>query len=348
VTVRDERGAFLGRALYSPASEIRLRLLTRRDEEIDVSWWAARIREAAERRRGIRATAFRVVHAEGDGLPSLVIDRYGEHVSVQLLSAGLESRRADVLAAIGEALDPAGVVLRNDAPVRRHEDLPLTVEVAAGTVPDPLEVEEHGVRYVVDLRRGQKTGGFLDQRENRSLAGALARGRALDVFTYEGGFALHLARGAEAVLAVDQSEEALGRAAANAGLNGLKNVEWVVANAFDLLREMEREGERFEVIILDPPAFAKRRDSVPRALAGYKEVNLRAMRLLRPDGHLLTFSCSYHVGRGVFLEMIADAAADSGRRIVLERLLAAAADHPEIVTIPETGYLKGALLRAQA
>lgn len=348
VTVRDQRGTYLGRALYSPASEIRLRLLTRRDEEIDAGWWTARIREAAARRREIPATAYRAVHAEGDGLPSLILDRYGDWISAQLLSAGLESRRSDVLRGIADALSPAGILLRNDVPVRRHEDLPLAVEVAAGDVPEAVEVEEAGVRYRVDLRHGQKTGAFLDQRENRGLAGTLARGRALDLFTYEGCFALHLARVAETVLAVDQSEDALARAAVNAGLNRLGNIEWIVANVFDVLREMERGRERFDVIVLDPPSFAKGREAVPRALAGYKEVNLRAMRLLRPDGHLLTFSCSYHVGRGVFLEMIADAAADSGRRIVLERLLGASTDHPEVLTIPETGYLKGALLRAQS
>ena len=351
MVVRDPRGAFLGRALYSPASEIRLRLLEREDRPIDTAWWADRIRRALGRREGIPATGYRVVHAEADGLPSLVIDRYGRCVVVQLLSAGLEACRRDVIAAILEVLEPDGILLRNDVPVRRHEELPLDVELAAGSVPERIEVEEHGVRYVLNPWRGQKTGAFLDQRENRALAGELAGkpvgGRALDAFTYEGGFALHLARGgAESVLAADQSAEALARAGENAVSNGLGNIEWVEANAFDLLRRLARDGERFHLVVLDPPAFAKSKRTVDRALGGYKEINLRAMTLLAPGGRLLTFSCSYHVGRDLFLEMLADAASDSGRAIALERILGPAADHPELLTIPETGYLKGALLRA--
>lgn len=347
VSVRDRRGRHLGQALYSPASEIRLRLLTREEKPIDAAWWSARIARAAGRRQGIAATAYRVVHGEADGLPSLLVDRYGPYLSVQLLSAGLEACREEVLAALEAVLRPAGILLRNDLPVRRHEGLPLIVEVARGEVPEEAEVEEEGVRYRVALREGQKTGAFLDQRENRLLAGELSRGRGLDVFCYEGGFALHMAARCEAVLAVDQSAQALARGRRNAELNGRSNIEWREANAFDLLRELESAGERFDLVVLDPPAFAKSRDHVPKALAGYKEVNLRAMRLLAPGGRLLTFSCSYHVGRRRFLAMLADAAGDSGRRLVLERLLGQARDHPEVLTIPETGYLKGALLRAE-
>jgi 23S rRNA (cytosine1962-C5)-methyltransferase len=345
VTVRDARGRYLGRALYSPASEIRLRLLTRADEAVDSVWWAARLGEALARRAGIDATAYRVVHAEADSLPSLIVDRYGPHVVAQLLSAGLERCRADVIAAVEEALEPDGILLRNDAPVRQHEKLPLEVEVVSGTVPDDVEVEEHSVRYRAALRTGQKTGVFLDQCENRALAGSLARGRALDIFSYQGAFALHLAQRADSVVAVDSSADALARGRENADLNGLANIEWVEANAFDLLRELERSGERFDLIVLDPPAFAKTKANLKRALGGYKEINLRAMRILAPGGRLFSFSCSFHVGRALFLEMIAAAAADSGRRLALERSLGQSADHPEIPAIPETGYLKGALLR---
>lgn len=348
MAVTDRRGRHLGQALYSPTSEIRLRLLTRGKEPIDTAWWAARIGAAVARRAGIADSAYRVVHAEGDGLPSLIVDRYGPWVVAQLLSAGLESVRDDVLAGIRSALNPDGILLRNDAGIRRHEGLPLEVVPAYGTVPDVVEVMENGIRYLAAPATGQKTGAFLDQRENRALVGAHvpAGGRALDLFTYHGSFALHLARNAGDVLAVDSSEEALERGRQNAALNGLLNIAWREANAFDLLREFERQTERFDAIVLDPPAFAKTKESLTRALAGYKEINLRAMRLLAPNGVLFTCSCSYHVSRAEFAGMLAAAAHDSGRRVELLRWAGAGRDHPEILNVPETGYLKGALLRA--
>jgi 23S rRNA (cytosine1962-C5)-methyltransferase len=348
VRVSDRRGRFLGQALCSPRSQIRLRLLTRDDAPLDDAWWARRISAAAARRPGIDATALRVVHAEADGLPSLIVDRYGRYVVAQLLSAGLEAVREDVLAGIRQALAPEGILLRNDASVRRHEGLPLEVAAVFGTVPDTVAVSEHGIQYLAAPRTGQKTGSFLDQRENRVLVGtqALAGGRALDLFTYHGSFALHLARRAAAVVAVDQSTEALARGAENAALNHFTNIEWREANAFDLLRELEARDERFDAVVLDPPAFAKSKESVPRALAGYKEINLRAMRLLEPGGILFTCSCSYHVHRGDFLAMLGDAARDSGRRLELRTVTGAGRDHPELLNIPETGYLKGALLVA--
>jgi len=349
VAVTDRRGRHLGQALYSPKSEIRLRLLTRGREPVDATWWQRSIARAAARRAGLAATAYRVVHAEGDGLPSLVVDRYGPYVVAQLLSAGLEQVRDDVLAGIGAALAPQGILLRNDSAIRRHEGLPLEVTLASGEVPKVVEVVEADVRYAAALWTGQKTGAFLDQRENRLLVGEHAgRGgaRALDLFTYHGSFALHLARRAAAVVAVDTSAEALARGQENATLNGLTNIVWREANAFDVLRELERRDERFDTVVLDPPAFAKSKQSLVRALAGYKEINLRAMRLLEPGGVLFTCSCSYHVNRSVFLEMVADAARDSGTRLELLAVTGAGRDHPEIVNVPETGYLKGALLRA--
>jgi len=347
VAVTDRRGRHLGQALYSPKSEIRLRLLTRGREAIDAAWWGERIAAAAARRAELAATAFRVVHAEGDGLPSLVVDRYGPHVVAQLLSAGLEQVRDDVLAGMGAALAPEGILLRNDSAIRRHEGLPLEVTLAYGEVPKVVEVMEGDVRYAAAPWTGQKTGAFLDQRENRVLVSEHAGpGRALDLFTYHGSFALHLARRAAAVVAVDSSAEALTRGRENAALNGLTNITWREANAFDVLRELERRDERFGTVVLDPPAFAKSKQSLVRALAGYKEINLRAMRLLEPGGVLFTCSCSYHVNRSVFLDMIADAARDSGTRLHLLAVTGAGRDHPEIVNVPETGYLKGALLRA--
>lgn len=347
VAVTERRGRHLGQALYSPASEIRLRLLTRGREPIDAAWWTQRIRASAARRGGIPATAYRVVHAEGDGLPSLVIDRYGPYVVAQLFSAGLEQVREDVLTGITAALAPDALLLRNDSAIRRHEGLPLEVVAARGSMPDTVPVEEHAVRYLAAPHTGQKTGAFLDQRENRVLVGAhTGPGRALDLFTYHGSFALHLARRAREVMAVDSSADALARGRENAALNGLSNITWHEANAFDLLRELEGREDTFDTVVLDPPAFAKSKQSVPRALGGYKEINLRAMRILSPGGVLFTCSCSYHVSRPVFFEMLSDAARDSGRRLQLLGSVGASRDHPELLNVPETGYLKGALLRA--
>ena len=350
VPVTDRKGKFLGQALYSPSSEIRLRLLTRSNESIDAQWWTARISAAAARRNGIAASAWRVVHGEADGLPSLIIDKYGPWIVAQLLSAGLETARADVLAGITAALAPEGILLRNDATVRRHEGLPAEVVAAAGKVPEVVEVVEDGLKYLAAPWGGQKTGAFLDQRENRILVGQHTRagGRALDLFTYHGSFALHLARQAKEVLAVDQSTEALARGAENARLNGIGNIDWREGNAFDLLRELERRREQFDTIVVDPPAFAKAKANLARAVAGYKEINLRAMKILAPDGVLFTSSCSYHVSRDVFNAMLVDAARDSGRRMQFIAATGAAADHPELLNVPETGYLKGVLLRALA
>lgn len=347
VVVTDRRDHHLGQALYSPKSEIRLRLLTRGREPTDTQWWTARIAAAARRRSAIPATAYRVVHAEGDGLPSLVVDRYGPYVVAQLLSAGLEALRADVVAGIQAALAPEGILLRNDSAIRRHEGLPLAVEAVCASVPETVAVEEHGIHYLAAPHSGQKTGAFLDQRENRVLVSSYAgAGRALDVFTYHGSFALHLARRAGEVIAVDSSSDALARGRENATLNGFTNITWREANAFDLLRELERRRETFETIVLDPPAFAKTKASLARARAGYKEINLRAMRLLSPTGVLFTSSCSYHLTRPLFADMLADAARDSGRRLQLLAATGASADHPELLNVPETAYLKSALLRA--
>ena len=348
VPVTDRKGKFLGQALYSPKSEIRLRLLTRGNEPIDATWWTKRIGDAAERRAGISASAWRAVHAEGDGLPSLIIDKYGPYIVAQLLSAGLETARADVLAAIREVFGPDGILLRNDAGVRRHEGLPEEVVLAFGQVPEVVEVVEDGLKYLAAPWSGQKTGAFLDQRENRMLIGQHTKvgGRALDLFAYHGSFALHLARKAKEVVAVDQSTEALARGAENARLNGIGNIAWREANTFDLLRELERRREQFDAIVLDPPAFAKTKANLERAVAGYKEINLRAMKILAPGGSLFTSSCSFHVSREVFNAMLADAARDSGRRIQFVASTGAAGDHPELLNVPETGYLKGMLLRA--
>ncbi|MEJ7812636.1 MAG: class I SAM-dependent rRNA methyltransferase [Gemmatimonadaceae bacterium] len=347
--VRDTAGRALGWALWSPASEISLRLLDRDPAaRIDDAWWHARIASAVARREILRpvTTAYRLIHGEADGCPSFIADRYDRWIVVQLLSAGLERFREPIVHALQQISEPSGILARNDAAVRAKEGLPREKTLLAGEVPHEIEVLEHGIRYLADPWGGQKTGAFLDQRENRILAASVCRGRALDCFSYHGSFALHLASNASSVTALDSSAAALARARENADRNALDNIRFVEADAFDFLRSEEAAGARYDTIVLDPPAFAKSRPSLPAALRGYKEINLRAMRLLSRGGMLFTASCSFHVGKPLFLEMLESAAADSGRRIALREMRGQPLDHPEILTIPESGYIKGALLEA--
>ena len=349
VRVRDDRGRWIGVALWSPTSEISLRLLDPdADTRIDGAWWQDRVSRALARREGLEAStnAYRVAHAEADGLPALICDRYDRWLVVQLLSAGVEAFREPIVDALVRLTGAEGILARNDVPLRTRESLPRETVLLRGDVPREVTVNEHGVRYTAAPWTGQKTGAFLDQRENRVLLGSLARGRSLDCFSYHGSFALHLARNSDHVLAVDSSAEAIARAKENFALNDFRNGEFVEANAFDFLRDRDRAGDSFDTIALDPPAFAKTRSALEAALRGYHEINLRAMRLLAPGGVLYTASCSFHLTRSLFLEMIQGAAEDSGRRFVLRQVLGQPVDHPEILTIPETGYLKGALLEA--
>lgn len=349
VQVRDARGRVQGWALWSPASEIAFRLLdTDPDLRIDGNWWRTRLARAVERRSGLAgsASAYRLVHGEGDALPSLVVDRYDRWLVVQLLSAGIETVRADIVDALVSLTGCDGILARNDAAVRTREGLSREVVVLHGEVPDEVTVQEGGVLYRAALRTGQKTGAFLDQRENRALVAAVSAGSALDLFSYHGSFALHLARRAARVTAVDSSAAALGRGRENAALNGIANIEFIEADAFEFLREQLKAGARFQTIVVDPPAFAKNRASLAGAIRGYRDLNLHAMRLLEPGGRLFTASCSYHLTKPLFLDMLRDAAAASGRRMILGQMTGQPADHPELLTVPETGYLKGALLEA--
>jgi len=349
VLVRDTARRPLGWALWSPQSEISLRLLDRApDAEIDAAWWKRQLVAALRRRAPLEleASAYRLVHGEGDGCPSLICDRYDRWLVVQLMSAGLEAFRTEIAAALVELTGAEGILARNDAALRSKEGLPRETGLLHGIVPEEVEVAEHGVRYVAAPWHGQKTGAFLDQREARTFVGTVARGRALDCFSYHGSFALHLARGAAEVTALDISEAALRRAEENVARNGFTNVRLVAANAFDFLRAQEQAGARYDTIVLDPPAFAKTRAALPNALRGYKEVNLRAMRLLEAGGLLYTASCSFHLTKPLFLEMLQAAAADSGRRLALREVRGQPLDHPEVLTIPETGYIKGALIEA--
>jgi len=349
VTVHDERGRPLGCALWSRTSEIALRLLDRNPHAtLDEAWWRQRLASAIARRASVatQANAYRLVHGEGDACPSLICDKYDRWLVVQLLSAGIDRYRSEIVSALSSLVEPLGVLARNDVPVRAKEGLPTTVELLAGDVPREVEVNEHGIRYLAAPWDGQKTGAFLDQRELRVAAGARAKGRALDCFSYHGSFALHMASRATHVIALDVSAEALRRAARNCALNGLSNVELVEANAFEFLKAKQRARERFDTIVLDPPAFAKTRASVSSAIRGYKEINLRAMRLLSRGGVLFTASCSFHLTMPLFLEMLRAAAADSARRLAFIELRGQPLDHPEILTIPETGYLKSAAIEA--
>ena len=346
IPVFDRRGNFLGQAFYNPNSEISLRIAERRDEPIDEVWFRARLEDALAYREtlDIDADAYRLLHAEADGVPGLVVDRYGDYLVLQVGSAAVEKRLGWVLNVLHELLAPAGMLLRGDSAARKREGLDTGVRVLSGEVPETVVVREGPVRYEADPWRGQKTGGFLDQRENHLAAGRYASGRALDVFCYAGGFALHAARGAEEVEAVDSSGPALDAARRNAELNGFENITFTRVRAFDLLRERSDAGEGYDTVILDPPAFAKTRRDLPRARRAYKEINLRAMKLLNPGGTLVTCSCSYHLSRELFEETLRSAAADAGGTVRVHEWRGQAADHPEILTIPETRYLKCVIL----
>ena len=349
VEVADGRGRRIGQALWSPASEISLRLLDRNPGAvIDAAWWRNRIHDAAARRTGVAedTNAYRIVHGEADGCPSLICDRYDRYIVVQLMSAGLEAQRDLIIQAIEALPNVDGILARNDVALRRKENLTTEIELLRGHVPQEVEVNEHGIRYLAAPWTGQKTGAFLDQRENRVLVGANTMGRALDCFSYHGSFALHMCRQADRVLALDASADALQRARVNAELNGFTNLETRETDAFDFLKAAERSGEKYDTIVLDPPAFAKTRSALPAAIRGYKEINLRAMRMLAPNGILLSASCSFHLSKALFLDMLRDAAADSGRRMILREIRGQPSDHPEILTIPETGYIKSALVQA--
>jgi 23S rRNA (cytosine1962-C5)-methyltransferase len=350
VSVFARNGRPLGEALWSPASEISLRMLTRPGAPpVNEGWWRAQLKSAIARRDSLadQTTAMRLVHGEADGLPSLIVDRYGRWLVVQLLSAGLAAQQELIVSLLVELTGCVGVLARHDVAAREREGLDRDVVELMGRVPETIVVEEHGVRYQAAPWDGQKTGAFLDQRENRVLVGRLARGRALDCFAYHGSFALHLARQATSVIALDVSRAALDRATAHATENGITTIDTVEADAFDWVRDAFRRGERFDTIVVDPPAFAKSRASVPAARRGYTDINRQAMKLLAPGGTLFTASCSQHVDRALFLEILAEAAADSGRRLELRQVTGQPIDHPELLTIPETGYLKGAVLVAQ-
>jgi 23S rRNA (cytosine1962-C5)-methyltransferase len=342
VRLVDERGNFAGRAFYSDKSQISIRLLTREDVPIDRAFLTARIRRAAAYRELVvqDSDACRLVYSEADLLPSVIIDRYSDYFVLQTLSQASDRLKGTLVDILVELFKPKGIVERNDPKVRMLEGLEQRVSVLHGDVPGEILAKENGVTFVCDLAKGQKTGSFLDQRENHLAARRYASGDVLDCFTYQGGFALTVAGHCEHVEGIDMAPAAVEAARRNQQLNSISNASFREGNTFDLLKEYDEAGRRFHMVILDPPAFAKNRDAIPAARRGYKEINLRALKLLKPGGYLVTCSCSYHVTEPLFLQLLAEAATDARKNIAVIERRTQAQDHPILLTMPETHYLK--------
>jgi 23S rRNA (cytosine1962-C5)-methyltransferase len=347
VRVNDERGNFQGRAFYSDRSQIAVRLLTREDVAIDRKFFASRLNQAAEYRRLVveDTDSYRLVHGEADHLPSIVVDRYGDYFVIQTLSQAAEKQKSVLVDLLVDMFQPKGILERNDPKVRLLENLEQKVGVLYGEVANEIVGQENGISFVYDLAGGQKTGGFLDQRENHWAARQYAKGDVLDCFSYQGGFALTVAANCEHVEAVDMAPAAVAASRRNQELNKLSNVTFREANAFDVLKEYDELDRQFDTVILDPPAFAKNRDSIPAAQRGYKEINLRALKLLKPGGYLITCSCSYHLSEALLLQILAEAANDAKKSIVVAERRMQARDHPVLLTMPETLYLKCFIVR---
>lgn len=348
VLVVDEGGRTYGYAFFSATSQITLRWCAPPGLPPDLEFWRTRLCDAeAYRRTVVRdSDAYRLIFSEGDLIPSLLIDRYGEHFVIQTLAQGTDRLKDVWVQLLAELYAPASISERNDSAVRQYEALPQQRGVLYGTLPDEIAIRMNGVEIGVEILGGQKTGAFLDQRENYAAAARYAFGRTLDAFTFAGGFALHLAPRVTAVTAVDISEEACVLARKNAERNGINNMEVVRANVFDYMHALDRNGATFDTIVLDPPAFAKSKTALENAYRGYKEINLRALRMLSRGGILVTCSCSYHMNEPLFLQMLGEAAADAGRpvRVIEHRLQAR--DHPVLLGVPESGYLKCIIAQA--
>src|ERR1700683_795010 len=343
VIVTDHRGQILGSALYSTSSQIAIRLVSRDPVEDFPSLLRQRIADAIAYREPIvhNTDAYRVIFSEADFLPGLIVDRYNDVLSLQILTQAMDAEtvREAVTSELTDRLHPASIVERVDPRVRQLEDLPPRPSGLIQGEKTSTIFAMNGVQFHFDALAGQKTGAFLDQRENYAAAAQYAHGEALDVFCYQGGFALHLAPRCSHVTGVDSSRPALEVADQNAVLNG-QNIEWIEANAFDLLKDYSSSGSRYDTIVLDPPAFAKTKRDLDAALRGYKELNLRALKMLRPGGVLVTCSCSYHVSQADFIGMLADAAGDAHRSLRLAEVRGQAKDHPILLSVPETSYLK--------
>jgi len=347
VRVLDLRGKFLGTALYSSSSQIAIRMISHGSVADLPALVAERVRAAIAYRKELvsNTDAYRIVFSEADFLPGLIVDRYNDVLSLQILTQAMDAApvREAVLETLREELQPTGIVERVDPRIRELEQLPPLSSRLLWGEKSSTEFKMNAIRFHYDALEGQKTGAFLDQRENYAAAAQYAHGEALDAFCYQGGFALHLALHPAAkcssVTGVDSSRPALEMADKNALLNG-RELEWIEANAFDLLREYASANRRYDTIVLDPPAFAKTKRDLEKALGGYKELNLRAMKMLRPGGILVTCSCSFHVGAADFLEMVADAARDAHKSLRVVENRGAAKDHPILLNVPETSYLQ--------
>jgi 23S rRNA (cytosine1962-C5)-methyltransferase len=347
VRVISERGRFLGRAFFSDRSQIAVRMLTRDDRPIDWEFFTERIRAAIQYREQVvqDTDACRLVYGEADLLPSVIVDRYGDYLVLQTLSQGSDRQKDELVKILQECCGPKGIVERNDPKVRLLEGLEQKTTVIAGDVPEAVRIQANGVEFEFNLLTGQKTGGFLDQRENRAAAAQYARGQVLDCFSYVGGFALTMAKNCAHVEAVDLSALAVAGARHNQRLNNIENVTFREANVFDLLKEYDSADRRFELIVLDPPAFAKNKTSVEAACRGYKEINLRALKLLSPGGYLVTCSCSHHISEALFLQIVAEAANDARRSVVVVERRTQGRDHPIMLTMPETHYIKCMIIK---
>ena len=344
VDLKSSKGRFLAKAFYNPSSQIALRIMSWQDEPVDRAFIFRRVHEAVEYRRAFAdLRSCRLIFAESDRLPALIVDAFGEVLVLQCLALGMERFKQDVVDALVEEVHPKGIWERNDVPVRRLEGLEMTTGLLYGEVPDIVEIVENGVRFRVDVKEGQKTGFFLDQKENRAAIAPFVKGkRVLDCFTHTGSFALHAGYyGAAEVTGVDISAFACAFAEENARLNGLEDrVHFVEANAFDLLAEKSRSGEQYDVIILDPPAFTKSKSTLENAMRGYKEINLRALKMIVPGGVLITCSCSQHVLPEMFRQMVQDAANDARVQLRQIEFRTQGKDHPILPAARETEYLK--------
>ena len=348
VDVCDFRGKFIGRGFYNPLSQIALRILTRNDEPCDRAFFERRVRDAwAYRQRLCDPESCRLVYSESDFLPGLVVDKFADVLALQSLSLGIERIKDMLCDILMEVVSPAGIYERSDVPVRRLEGLEQTTGLLRGTVPDRIDMVENGIHFLVDVKRGQKTGFFLDQKWNRAAIAPLCPGaRVLDCFCHNGSFSLHAAKyGAEDVLGVDISEEALEVARENARLNGLDSARFEAHNCFDLLRELDDAHERYDLVILDPPAFTKNKAAVQSAIRGYKEINLRGLKLTRPGGFLVTCSCSQHILPEMFQDIVNQAARDAKKRVRLVETRTQGLDHPILPQAVETKYLKCMILQ---
>ncbi len=347
VAVYNKKGHCVGRAFFSDRSQISLRFLSREDIPINREFFEKRLLQASELRQRVvkNSEVYRLVHAEADGLPSIIVDRYGDFLSIQTLTQGSDSVKSMLVDLLADLFHPTGIVERNDGKVRELEGLDLINSSLYGEVPAEVLSMENGFNFRYQLAGGQKTGAFLDQRENRARASEFAFGRALDCFCYEGGFAVQIARNCEEVEALDISEDAVRKAEANAELNQVHNVHFEVENAFDRLRLLDNLKRRYDTIILDPPAFAKNRSHMDAALRGYKEINLRAFRLLNPGGYLITSTCSQLINEDTFLNVLSEASTDAKRVVQVIEKRTQSRDHPILLTMPETYYLKCMIVR---